>query len=109
MSRYDIDFTKDTIVVDGHVFKEMIDNPGVYEATDEYIIYCGTWCRDESNYELRAVVEPVDVWVNFDMRILYVGNYDDERMTTFAEKACSEQGKFSKYFYDRVPIVYHLI
>lgn len=55
MGKYDIDFSKQIIVVDGHDFV-MTQYPGIYEVQDEYFVSdMDEWCYDKNNENLKAL------------------------------------------------------
>lgn len=55
MGKYDIDFSKQIIVVDGHDCV-MTQYPGIYEVQDEYFVSdMDEWCYDKNNENLKAL------------------------------------------------------
>lgn len=56
MGEYNVDFTKDEIIIDGHKFVKT-DLPGIFKCTDDYRIYGGAWSTDVRNKDISILVK----------------------------------------------------
>lgn len=73
MREYDLDFSKDTIVVDGHICKALPDKPYVYEVQDDYPVNIGGWYFDKANKDLRIVIKTALNEFPFNYKVILCG------------------------------------
>ena len=85
MGIYEVDLTKDTIIVDGHVCKET-EYKGIYKVQDEYIVNMDEWTCDVHNKNLAAIyLSDIDSAIK---KIEFVTKFDNRVLQDFMDYLC---------------------
>ena len=104
MGIYEIDFAKDTIIVDGHICKET-EYKGIYKVQDNYLIKDTDWASDMRNHNL-TIVYLSDVGKDTN-NIEYITRYDNGIIESFMSYLKSINKTYtycSCMFHDRPPM-----
>ena len=80
MGDYSIDFTKATIIVDGHIC-DKTEYEGIYKVRDEYLVNWKNWSHNEANKNLTIISLPTEN-ENKDI-VKYVCNRNSSSLNSF--------------------------
>ena len=85
MGIYEVDLTKDTIIVDGHVCKET-EYKGIYKVQDDYLVDITKWFFDEHNRNLTAIY--LSNVCSDTKRIEFITRFDNHLLQNFMDYLC---------------------
>ena len=102
MGEYVLDFTKDTIIVDGHIC-DRTEYDGIYKVRGEYLENWQDWCYSEANKNLAMICLITDNINEEKSKIEYICKHDNlslDEMTFKLKKVNRSYMKATCIHYD---------